>query len=219
VGPGRPYATLAAALAAARAFDTLSLAPGAYAERAVLNLEGLTLVGEGGGAMLTWTTDRPYEAALVAAAPNCAASNLSIRHSSPSVADNYAVHVSDPAASLTLDRVSAASATGTGLGADGRVGAVGCTFSGNSRYGAALFAKDCRLEGCTLSDNGAGGVLARSAWRLSLVRCTVANNRGPGLDLVSGSGGAAECEVRGNRGQGARAGRAWGEDEDEDEGG
>lgn len=216
VGPGRPHPTLASALAAAREGDALRLAPGAYAERAVLHVAGLKLVGEGAGAVLTWRTDRPYEAALVAAAPRCAASNLTIRHASPSVADNYAIHVSDATASLALDRVSATSATGTGLGADGRVTAVDCAFSGSARYGAALFAADCRLERCVLRDNGAGGVLARSAPRVALVRCTVADNRGPGLDLVSGSGGAAECEVAGNRGGGTRLGPAWGEDGDGD---
>jgi polygalacturonase len=47
VGPGRPYPSVNAALADARAGDTLRIAPGTYREVVRLQLAGLRLLGEG----------------------------------------------------------------------------------------------------------------------------------------------------------------------------
>ena len=47
VGPGRPHATIGAALRAARPGDRIEVAPGAYREDLVIEVEGVELVGRG----------------------------------------------------------------------------------------------------------------------------------------------------------------------------
>ena len=50
-------------------------------------------------ATLSHETPRPYESTVSVSAPRCRVVGLTIRHSSPSVANNYALHVEEAAAS------------------------------------------------------------------------------------------------------------------------
>ena len=96
------YSTISAALSAAPKGATVVVRPGLYAERVFLKSE-VSILGDK-GAVLAWKSDRPYEAALtvdlsLAAAPcRVLIQGLEIRHSSPSIAQNYAVYVPAPSA-------------------------------------------------------------------------------------------------------------------------
>ena len=100
--PGGAYSTISAALSAAPKGATVVVRPGLYAERVFLKSEVSIECDK--GAVLAWKSDRPYEAALtvdlsLAAAPcRVLVQGLEIRHSSPSIAQNYAVYVPAPSA-------------------------------------------------------------------------------------------------------------------------
>jgi hypothetical protein len=83
------------------------------------------------GAVLTWRSDKPYEAALTVdlstASAECEVlvSGLSVRHFSPSIAQNYAVYVPQPSAAadstslIKLHGCDVSSGSGSGIGVEG----------------------------------------------------------------------------------------------------
>lgn len=131
----------------------------------------------------------PYEATLTVESDGVVLERLTVRHTSPSIAANYAVLVRGTG-SLTMERCSVTSASGSGLGCEGgRVSARECSFSGCVRHGV-LFTGDLEgesplggsvLESCLLAKNRENGGVLRDGAVLSLRACSVTDNAGVGL--------------------------------------
>ncbi len=214
VGAGGAYAAIGAAVAVAPQGATVLVAAGTYRERVVVDTPGVAVAAAPGAAVtLVWETAAPYEAALELRAAGAAARGLTVRHASPSVADNYAVRLSGPSARLEDCDVS--SSTGSGLGAEpGAHTAARCRFHGCARSGAMLFgaageeedegggggAASATLEDCALEGNRLHGLLVRGG-APAVRRCALRANGGFGLALQS-CGGAFEGNALGGNGRG-----------------
>lgn len=210
------YGSIADAVAAAPPGATVRVAGGFYSERVVvskpLTLEAETRSGGGGGngsdatVTLSHDTEAPYEAALQIDAPDVHVRNLVVRHTSPSIAANYAILVRS-AGSVTLDRCDVRSSTGSGLGVEGGCATARlCKFSECQRHGVALYGDllgsvtgATVLEDCTLAGNKENGLLMRDGADAAVRGCTVASNGGLGIMAVDSSLQLLGCEVRGNR--------------------
>lgn len=218
-GPDDPaagvYGSVGAALDAAPAGAVVRVSRGYYPERLLL-ARPVTVEADPPGAVVTveHSTESPYESTVQASAPGCCLQGVTIRHSSPSIAANYAVLVR-PGGSLRLERCDVRSDTGSGLGVEGGAAvAVGSRFCGNSRHGAALFGDlmgggddgggaagpATVLEACELSDNRGHGVLLRDGASGDLRSCGVARNGAAGVRVVDSALALVGCTVAGNRG-------------------
>ena len=156
---------ITAALDTALEGDTIVLARGPHAGRAVL-ARRVALLGGGGAdaTTLAWRMDAPYQSTVAARAPGCVVGGLTITHASPSVANNYAVHAEGGAAGFTLTGCDVVSTTGTGVGLDAAECSVeGCTIHECARFGVAVFGDGVRVTGCRMRSNRSGGVLVRGA--------------------------------------------------------
>ncbi len=165
---------------------------------------------------LAWETPSPYECVVDVGAPRCALAGFTIAHSSPSVANNFAVLVRE-GASLALQSCRVTSATGTGLGVEGSASADGCDLSGCASYGVASVGDALTLSRSTLASNRRGGLLTRGLASLTVVGCAITRNGGPGLDLAAGGEATPAsapalgtgCDLSGNAGGPARVGDGW----------
>ena len=219
VGPGAEFTTLAAAIAAAPPGAVVAVAPGTYSERLVLDtpvtLAAATwLVSPSSSTpavsltpdvTLAWRTAAPYEATVDVRVPGVCLAGLSIAHASPSVGDDFAVHVRQ-GGGLELTACVISSATGSGLGAEGVASAIRTAFVDCAAYGAALFAAGSSLDGCAVAGNKRGGVLVRADGSVAVTRLAASRNAGPALDLAAGEGVFRQCELGGG---GVRLGVAW----------
>ena len=211
---GGTYGSIADALAAAPPGATVRVAPGFYNERLII-LQAVTLEAEppkagapaGKSAVtLSHDTEAPYEATLQVEAPDVSVRGIQIRHTSPSIAANYAVLVRSTGA-LTLDKCDARSSTGSGLGVEGGLAIARlCIFTECQRHGVALYgdllgsvAGTTVLEDCTLASNKEDGVLLRAGADAAIRGCTITGNGGVGIMAVDSSLNLLGCEVRGNR--------------------
>lgn len=178
-------------------------------------------------ATLSHETPRPYESTVSVSAPRCRVVGLTIRHSSPSVANNYALHVEEAAASSAssddrdLARISecdVASASGTALGLDSAARVSRSRLASNSRFGAAAFAPGpprTTLLGCELvgggrkgvkgdvGSGGSGGLLVRGGD--VEVRGCILSGDPFAMRLVDGTGIVSGCVVKGR----VEEGVAW----------
>ena len=208
----RTYDTINAAVAAACAAvsgDSASgppdavvirVAPGTYRERVVVpsSLAGLlTVEGSGSGTspgvvIVEHRTSAPYEATFEAA-PGCTGlvlRNLTIRHASPSVANNQAVFATD-GAGVRLERCDVSSETGSGVVGEGAEVSVvrckvhDCKTHGVAVYGDLLGERGAGLvEGCEVARNGQDGVLVRGGAVGKVVDNVIASNGRFGVELV-----------------------------------
>ena len=202
------FASVADAVAAATEGASVRLAPGGYYGERVIITRPITLEAEPGGGAVTLThdTELPYEATVQVECPGVTLRGLTIRHSSPSIAGNYAILVRS-AGGLTLERCDVSSTTGSGLGVEGGTAtAVQCKLTNCRRHGAALYgdllgavAGGSVLEDCTITGNKEEGVILRDGADASLLGCTIAQNGGIGILAVDSSLQLVGCQVRSNR--------------------
>ena len=169
-------------------------------------------------ATLSHETSRPYESTVSISAPRCRVIGLTIRHSSPSVANNYALHVEEAAAASEDDERSpitiisecdVASASGTALGTEAPTRVSHSRFASNSRFGAAVFAPGpprttllrCELsgggkkwvKGDVKNGGGSGGLLVRGG-DVEVKECVLSGDPFA-MRLVDGTGVVSGCEV------------------------
>ena len=202
------FGAVADAVAAAPAGSTVRIAPGGYyGERLILTRPiVLEVEPEGGAVTLTHDTEFPYEATVQVECTGVTLRGLQVRHSSPSIAGNYAVLVRS-AGGLTLERCDVSSTTGSGLGVEGGTAtAVQCRFTNCRRHGAALYgdlmgavAGTTVLEDCTITANREEGVILRDGAEASLLGCKITQNGGIGILAVDSSLALVGCEVRSNK--------------------
>lgn len=214
--PVGSYSTITAALAVAPKGATVLVRPGLYRERVFLKSEVSILADR--GAVLDWKSDRPYEAALtvdlsVAAAPcRVLVQGLEIRHSSPSIAQNYAVYV--PAASAAADGESRielcecqiSSTSGSGVGVEGGdVTLSSCRIADCNNHGALFLGPTARgaMRDCLVERNKLNGVLLRDGAYPTLERNQWVANGQFGLKLVNCRSRQYDANVASKNGKGS----------------
>ena len=169
------YSTISAALAAAPSGGVVKVRAGTYNERVVIRKPVKLLAST--GAVLSWKSDKPYEAALdvdvsgssvADSKVDVLVSGLAIRHYSPSIAQNYGVYVHSPTeCKVKLFLCDVASSSGSGIGVEGgNVTIFSCTVH------------DCKNHGVLYVGSGATG---------RVQRCVVENCKLNGLFLRDGA--------------------------------
>lgn len=165
--------------------DVIFIPGGTYHERLIINKPIELRAAPGQQVTVTWQTEKPYESTIVLTASSAVVSGLTVRHSSPSIANNYAIQIIDCRARVEACDVS--SATGSGVGVEGS-GAeiVGCRVHDCQRNGVLIAAN--------LSGEGDGVVLGG---------CTVEVNKLHGMIVTEGAAPVVEGNIfRGNGGFG-----------------
>ena len=218
---GRAYASIsdavAAALDAAAALGKVNvacvrIAPGTYAERVVvpafaaqcdaLRIEPLDPGDDraSGRVVIEHFTSVPYEA-VVEVAPNAKGlvlENLTIRHGSKSVANNYAVFA-NVGSGLTMRGCDVSSDTGSGIAAEGAyLDLTDCVVSNCKTHGVAVYGDLFgnggfgRVNKCVIRDNGEDGVLVRGGAVAEIAGNEVYGNGRFGVELADVG---ADCRV------------------------
>jgi len=214
--PYGAYSTISAALAVAPKGATVVVRPGLYAERVFLKSEVTILADR--GAVLAWKSDRPYEAALtvdlsLAAAPcRVLVQGLEIRHSSPSIAQNYAVYVPAPSAAadgtshIELRGCQISSASGSGVGVEGGdVTLSSCRIADCKNHGALFVGPTARgaMRDCLVERSKLNGVLVRDGAYPSLERNQWVANGQFGLKLINCRSRQYDANVASKNGKGS----------------
>ena len=188
------FSTISAALDAAPSGSAVVVKPGTYNERLFIRRPIKLLAST--GAVLSWKSDKPYEAALDvdvsgAAEGSVLVTGLTIRHSSPSIAQNYGAYVHCPTRKVKFLNCDIASSSGSGIGVEGgNVTLCSCTVHDCKNHGVLYLGSDAtgRVERCIVENCKLNGILLRDA-----ASPTLANN------LLKGNGqyGAALIDCRG----------------------
>ena len=223
VGPsGEPHATVAAAFAAAAAVTprpsilTLHLAPGTYPERVVVPpgladavvVEPFPDAPPGAVVALEHRVDAPYQATFEVSdgVQNVTLRGITVRHASPSVANNYAVFAR-PGSSLAVERCDVSSDTGCGVSGEGATLRVsGCDVHDCVSHGVAVYGDllgefgEGVVEDCDVVRCGGNGVLVRAGALGTIVGCRFADVGGFGVEFVDPRFGSAARDNRVARG-------------------
>jgi hypothetical protein len=110
-----------------------------FAERIIVTRDVTLIAPATNAATIEWQTTQPYESTVVVhPGARLRLENVVVRHSSPSIANNYAIFCQEGA--LEAVNCDISSSTGSGIGMEG---------------GTAVLS-DCRVQGC----KGSGAVLA-----------------------------------------------------------
>ena len=88
---GKDTATISQALNLANDADTILLNAGKYQERVILDKAVSLVASPGADVEISWHTEDHYESTILCTADGAKIQNITIRHFSPSVANNYAV--------------------------------------------------------------------------------------------------------------------------------
>lgn len=135
------------------------------------------------------TPAAPAPAALLSGTPVVVeVSGLLFKHSSKSVANNYALYVQG--GSLILKDSDITSSSGVGVAVEGgNLQMLRCAVHDCQQHGVAIYGDlegrpgRVLLEQCSISSNKADGVLVRQGARPILKECTIILNKGYGMQL------------------------------------
>lgn len=161
-------------------------------------------------AVLRHETARPYESTIEISAASCRVIGLSVRHSSRSVANNYALFVREGAAGASEGAsaafiadcdVSSESGTAAGIESPARVSR--CTLRSRTRFGAAVFAPGppaTTISRCEVAGGGGGGGRGAGSLLVRSAEVSVEDSvlRGD-LVLADGSGEFRRCVLEGGK--------------------
>jgi len=219
IEPTGAFSSISAALAVAPAGAVVIVKPGIYMERIVVQ-RGVQLLAEA-GATLTWRSDKPYEAALTVDLSDATEpaqvliAGLTLRHYSPSIAQNYAVYVPPPSSAaergsiVTLRGCDVSSSSGSGVGVEGGcVDLVDCRVAGCKNHGVLYLGPSSRgnLRGCVLEKNKLNGVLLRDGAAPTLADNQLRANGQFGAALVDCRGAYLPSNQASANGKGAVSG-------------
>ncbi|GAB5370588.1 hypothetical protein AAMO2058_001506100 [Amorphochlora amoebiformis] len=210
---GKGYASISAALEGVYGGGggVVEVFGGVWRERVVIR-GGVRIEGKE-GATIIHETEAPYESTIsldISPKDNTPASisGLKIRHSSPSVASNYAVRVDS--GSLEISDCDISSTTGSAIGTEGGLVYVSrSVLSSAKRHGIALFPPLdpdgppvlSEISDSVIASNGLSGISVRGDnVEVKVTRCIVEGNQQYGISATGG--GFAEVDsctiVRGN---------------------
>ena len=123
--------------------------------------------------------------------------NVTVRHNSPSVANNYAVFATT-GSGLVIEGCDVSSETGSGVVGEGaEIRVTRCKIHDCKTHGVAVYGDllgefgSGVVEQCEIMDNGADGVLIRGGARGTVTGNAVTNNGRFGVELVDCGEGSA----------------------------
>lgn len=197
VGSSFEYPTITSALESANSGDVIELEAGASFRERLIITKPVSVRSASSSphrpAAVVWDTKQPYESTIEIAADGVSISDLTIHHSSPSIASNYAIKCIDCLASIENCDVS--SSTGTAVGIEGGVIEVTlCNIHDCKRNGVIIVPTleghggISRIEGCNIVRNGLHGVLVRDGASAIVRDNCIADNGGFGLALQEAGG-------------------------------
>lgn len=157
---------------------TIVLGPGEWRLGSTLAVRTpVKMIGASGseGTTIVLDTEEHYVPALTVTSPDATIESLSVRHRSPSVANNYAVYIVQVAGDVTLRRLDVSSETGTGVaveGGRGRVEIVDCLIHDTKNNGIGIFPAlgddgtpdrglQILVSSTTVRDNGREAIVGR----------------------------------------------------------
>jgi len=160
------------------AVTTIALGPGEWRLGSTLaERTPVKMIGASGseGTTIVLDTEEHYVPALTVTSPDATIESLSVRHRSPSVANNYAVYIVQVAGDVTLRRLDVSSETGTGVaveGGRGRVEIVDCLIHDTKNNGIGIFPAlgddgtpdrglQILVSSTTVRDNGREAIVGR----------------------------------------------------------
>ena len=150
----------------------------------------VTLLGAASATVLESRSAAPYQATLdISNGAAVTLRDVTVAHSSPSVANNYALYCRG--GRVTAERCSISSETGSGIGAEGGTLSLrGCRVAGCARGGLVLAADletaaaaAVTVAGSRIEGNGGSGIAALEGTDLRVEGSAVVKNKGFGLDL------------------------------------
>ncbi|KAG2491218.1 hypothetical protein HYH03_010428 [Edaphochlamys debaryana] len=215
----RRFGSVAEAVEACPEGGVVLVGPGRYRERLVLTRPiSIRAWPKYAPVELVWETPQPYQSTLqLEAQGEVLLEGLTVRHSSKSVANNYAVYITAGTPRLVDCDVSSASGAGVGVeGASPQL--LGCRIHDCARQGMAIFgpaALDDPLDrstdpgflygstggvvqGCDIYGNALDGVLVRSGASPDLLENLIHDNKGVGVNLQDCAGRYERNDVYGN---------------------
>jgi len=178
-----------------------------YTEQIIVD-KSITLAPMPGETVIVrWVTNRPYESALIIQTPEkVSIRGITIQHSSPSIANNYAVYLGPQCSSLTeVEGCTIVSHTGSGVGIEGGTPMLlQCTIRGCAKNGVCIYGNSAveetdaisfsrgnerpTVKNCIIEGNGKHGLLIADGVTPSLDSNMVENNAGYGLVLQNCGG-------------------------------
>mmetsp|Transcript_300 Transcript_300/g.798 ORF Transcript_300/g.798 Transcript_300/m.798 type:complete len:160 (+) Transcript_300:287-766(+) len=117
---------------------------------------------------------------------------ITVRHSSPSVASNYAVRINS--GSLRMENCDVSSSTGSGVGTEGgSVQIVSCSITSSKRHGVAIFPglspteTDSSVRDSIIRGNGLSGLYIRGdGQEVEVVTSDIVSNSAWGINAAGG---------------------------------
>lgn len=196
---------LQAAIDAAAPGETITIPGGVYREKLFIERPVTVQAAPGEAVELVWETEDHYEPVIsCAGAEGVRLVGLSIRHASPSVANNYAVFLQG--GSVQLEGCTITSSTGTGLAAEGGSHSLrDCRLLQCERHGMAAFGTieggECQVDvfGCSLEGNKQNGALIRDGSEARLRDSELRSNGEYGVSVAYAAVSIANCRFVGNR--------------------
>lgn len=164
-----------------------------YALKDTLTIEKpLTLRGSGASSRLSVFSSKPYKSVIKCSSGPIHLQGFSVTHSSPSVANNYAVYLVD-ANEVSLEDLDVQSETGTGIAIEGggKVLVKDCVIHDCASNGIGIFsnivgddASNTIIQGTRIVRNGRNGVLIKGAGSPLLESNRVESNREYGINIA-----------------------------------
>lgn len=134
------------ASAVSAAVQRIHYAAGRYEEQVVISKPITLSANPDDPATLQWQTSQPYQSTItIMAGGQLRLNNIIIRHSSPSVANNYALFVRGGTSELT--RCDISSSTGSGIGMEGGTATVWSSKIHDCQGNGAVIAGSIDLSG------------------------------------------------------------------------
>lgn len=202
---GQDVRTIAEALKLSQDGDTIVLSAGKYHERVILDKAVSLVAAPGAIVEISWQTEEHYESTILCTVDGATIKNITIRHSSPSIANNYAVQFTQSNNAI-LEDCDISSTTGSAVGVEGgspRI--INCSLHDCERSGIMVFSDlegnpgTPKVQNCKISNNKLNGVLVRDGAEPAVVDNRIENNGGYGL-VLQGCGGMYTGNVlEGNR--------------------
>lgn len=204
------YKSISAAVAAAPAGGSVVVRAGTYNEQVFID-RPLTVMADA-GTLIQWKSDRPYEAALTidlsgSQSPGkVTVVGLGIRHSSPSIAQNYAVFVRGPAGrEIELQKCDVSSGSGSGVGVEGGETILSdCSVHDCPNHGILYLGRGAtgRIKGCVIEKCKLNGVLLRDGSSPTIEANVLRGNGQFGMSLIDCRGRILDNQIKSN-GKGA----------------
>ena len=151
-----------------------------------------------------WETGRPYESTVecVSMGP-IVLDGISVRHASPSVANNFAVHLVD--SNVKLLRCDVSSTTGSGIGVEaGNVEILECTVQMCAGHGIVLVSNiegdtgNVHVTSCLVKSNKRNGILIKGAGEPNIESTILRGNGEFGISIQDSGPRINDNKFQGN---------------------